>query len=133
MGSATSTARLEARISPELHAMLKRAAELEGRTMTDFVVETRTRKPIDVLPGERVTHGAMAIIYGAFLAHLIPEMAEWWFAPTGLPVNVIHTSRWLKALLAVMGVGVALSGIRDACAALGVPGAMFPWRETDPR
>jgi uncharacterized protein (DUF1778 family) len=35
---ATSTARLEARISTELHAMLKRAAELQGRTMTDFVV-----------------------------------------------------------------------------------------------
>ncbi len=36
--AATSTARLEARISTELHAMLKRAAELQGRTMTDFVV-----------------------------------------------------------------------------------------------
>ena len=34
----TSTARLEARISVDLHAMLKRAAELEGRTMTDFVI-----------------------------------------------------------------------------------------------
>lgn len=34
----TSTARLEARISTDLHAMLKRAAELQGRTMTDFVV-----------------------------------------------------------------------------------------------
>ena len=33
-----STARLEARISPDLHAMLKRAAQLQGRTMTDFVV-----------------------------------------------------------------------------------------------
>ncbi len=32
------TARLEARISTELHAMLKRAAELQGRTMTDFVI-----------------------------------------------------------------------------------------------
>ncbi|MFO0152636.1 MAG: DUF1778 domain-containing protein [Burkholderiales bacterium] len=32
------TARLEARISTDLHAMLKRAAELQGRTMTDFVV-----------------------------------------------------------------------------------------------
>src|SRR3546814_11635504 len=32
------TARLEARISKDLHAMLKRAAELQGRTMTDFVV-----------------------------------------------------------------------------------------------
>jgi uncharacterized protein (DUF1778 family) len=35
---ATSTARLEARISTDLHAMLKRVAELQGRTMTDFVV-----------------------------------------------------------------------------------------------
>ncbi len=32
------TARLEARISTDLHAMLKRAAEIQGRTMTDFVV-----------------------------------------------------------------------------------------------
>lgn len=36
--SSNATARLEARISTELHAMLKRAAELQGRTMTDFVV-----------------------------------------------------------------------------------------------
>jgi uncharacterized protein (DUF1778 family) len=33
-----ASSRLEARISNELHAMLKRAAELQGRTMTDFVV-----------------------------------------------------------------------------------------------
>jgi len=33
-----TTARLEARISFDLHATLKRAAELQGRTMTDFVV-----------------------------------------------------------------------------------------------
>ncbi|MBS0174998.1 MAG: DUF1778 domain-containing protein [Nitrospira sp.] len=38
MPAATTTARLEARISTDLHSMLKRAAELEGRTMTDFVV-----------------------------------------------------------------------------------------------
>lgn len=38
MPVSTSTARLEARISADLHAMLKRAAELEGRTVTDFVV-----------------------------------------------------------------------------------------------
>lgn len=38
MPAATSTARLEARISTDLHTMLKRAAELQGRTMTDFVV-----------------------------------------------------------------------------------------------
>lgn len=38
MPTAISTARLEARISTELHVMLKRAAEIQGRTMTDFVV-----------------------------------------------------------------------------------------------
>jgi len=38
MTAAISTARLEARISTDLHAILKRAAELQGRTMTDFVV-----------------------------------------------------------------------------------------------
>ena len=38
MPQPVSTARLEARISTDLHAMLKRAAELQVRTMTDFVV-----------------------------------------------------------------------------------------------
>jgi uncharacterized protein (DUF1778 family) len=38
MPAAIATARLEARISTDLHSMLKRAAELQGRTMTDFVV-----------------------------------------------------------------------------------------------
>jgi len=34
----TKTAWLEARITPDLQALLKRAAELEGRSVTDFVV-----------------------------------------------------------------------------------------------
>lgn len=38
MPATISTARLEARISTDLHALLKRVAELQGRTMTDFVV-----------------------------------------------------------------------------------------------
>lgn len=38
MSTAPSSARLEARISTDLHRLLKRAAELQGRTMTDFVV-----------------------------------------------------------------------------------------------
>ena len=33
-----SVARLEARLSLEAHALIKRAAELEGRSITDFVV-----------------------------------------------------------------------------------------------
>ncbi|MDO4232793.1 MAG: DUF1778 domain-containing protein [Lautropia sp.] len=38
MPAASNTARLEARISADLHALLKRAADLQGRSMTDFVV-----------------------------------------------------------------------------------------------
>jgi uncharacterized protein (DUF1778 family) len=34
----SKTARLEARITPDLQTLLKRAAELEGRTVTDFVI-----------------------------------------------------------------------------------------------
>lgn len=32
------TARLEARLPIRVHALLKRAAEIQGRTLTDFVV-----------------------------------------------------------------------------------------------
>lgn len=38
MPTSRSSARLEARISTDLHATLKRAAALQGRSMTDFVV-----------------------------------------------------------------------------------------------
>ncbi|MCC6193134.1 MAG: DUF1778 domain-containing protein [Burkholderiales bacterium] len=38
MPPSSTTARLEARISTELHATLKRAAELQDRTVTDFVI-----------------------------------------------------------------------------------------------
>ncbi|MDJ1174416.1 DUF1778 domain-containing protein [Roseofilum capinflatum] len=34
----TSSARLEARISQETKALVQKAADLEGRTLTDFVV-----------------------------------------------------------------------------------------------
>ncbi len=50
MSQANPTARLEARISVDLHSMLKRAAELQGRTMTDFVVaavQTAARSAIE--------------------------------------------------------------------------------------
>jgi len=34
----TRTARLEARISPEMLTVVKRAAEMQGRSLSDFVV-----------------------------------------------------------------------------------------------
>ncbi|MCX6632286.1 MAG: DUF1778 domain-containing protein [Candidatus Solibacter sp.] len=38
MEKSSTTARLEARLPADIHALLKRAAEIEGRTLTDFVV-----------------------------------------------------------------------------------------------
>lgn len=48
MSQTISTARLEARISAGLHTILKRAAELQGRTMTaeaDTSLGARFRSP----------------------------------------------------------------------------------------
>lgn len=38
MQTAPRQARLEARLAPEVHEILRRAAEIEGRSLTDFVV-----------------------------------------------------------------------------------------------
>ena len=38
MGNKATTARLEARLPADVHVLLKRAAEIEGRTLTDFVI-----------------------------------------------------------------------------------------------
>jgi uncharacterized protein (DUF1778 family) len=38
MASTESLARLEARLPAKVYALLKRAAEIQGRTLTDFVV-----------------------------------------------------------------------------------------------
>lgn len=48
-------ARLEARLPTDVHALLKRAAEIEGRSVTDFVISaarnaaTRTIEQAEVL------------------------------------------------------------------------------------
>lgn len=34
----TRTARLETRLAPDAHALVKRAAEIQGRSVSDFVV-----------------------------------------------------------------------------------------------
>ena len=97
-------------------------------TMADFVVEITVRKPLgDVYGGERITHAAMGIIYGAMLAFLIPVLIEWWSLPTALvaiPLGELSPLGW--GLLA-MALGVFLSGARDLYAALGLPGAGWPW------
>jgi hypothetical protein len=97
-------------------------------TLWDFVVEDWIRKPLGgVYPGERIMHAIMGIVYGAMLAYLAPNLRNWWFAPTGLrvsPVPVLLNFRWTMPVLAA---GVFLSGVRDLCAALELPGSAWPW------
>ena len=98
-------------------------------TLADFVVEDRVRRPLGgVFHGERVTHALMGIVYGAMLAHLVPVMADWWRAPTALAWETAPMPRELGWALMLMSAGVGLSGLRDLCAAVGLPHSGWPWR-----
>jgi hypothetical protein len=97
-------------------------------TLTDFVIERRVRKPLgDVYGGERVTHAVMGIIYGAMLANLLPTLWRWLLLPTALAPTETAAAEPLRWSLAVMAIGVFLSGARDLYAALGLPHGGWPW------
>ena len=88
-------------------------------TFTDFVVEDRVRVSLGgVYPGERVMHGVMAVVYGAFLAELLPVLGD----PLGDPAPA-----GLRLGLTALGVGSLLSGLRDGLVASGVHAAAWPW------
>jgi hypothetical protein len=98
-------------------------------TLKDFVVEDRVRKPLGgVYAGERVTHAVMGIVYGAFLACLAPTLYGWRLAPTSLALNEGAAPAALRWALALMCVGVFLSGVRDLSASSGLRHGAWPWR-----
>jgi hypothetical protein len=76
-------------------------------TLLDFIEEDRVR-PLPA--GERVMHTIMAIVYGAFLAHLLPEVAKWFSLPTMLMPTSYGLLSYAMSLFAV---GVFVSGCRD--------------------
>lgn len=83
-------------------------------TLWDFVVEDRTR----LLPAtERVTHTVLAMNGGAFVALLALNTPEWLAMPTAL---AWQPQGGLSVFLALCGVGVGLSGVRDAFAARAI-------------
>lgn len=97
-------------------------------TLTDFIVEIAVRKDLgDVYGGERVTHAIMGILYGAMIAKLIPTFVDWWRLPTALAAAPPAVPRGLAVALLAMAAGVLLSGLRDLCAALELPGGAWPW------
>ena len=80
-------------------------------TLWDFVVEDGSRL---LPPTERVTHTVLAINAGAFIALLAMSAVGWAAQPTAM---VWQPHGWLSAFLALCGVGVGLSGLRDGFAA----------------
>jgi hypothetical protein len=89
-------------------------------TIWDFNVEAVERQGIGGIANtERGLHIVMAVVYGAFLAHLLPHLLSWWSEPTGFrPQTGIPVA--LQVLGVAFGTGVLLSGVRDYLAARGV-------------
>jgi hypothetical protein len=84
-------------------------------TLWDFIEEDKIRR----LPaGERAMHGIMGIVYGAFLAFLIPQMLEWSSVETGFGPSYHGFPAWLLLMLAT---GVFASGVRDLIASSNRP------------
>src|SRR6185295_4184905 len=79
-------------------------------TIWDFIEEDKVRR----LPaGERAMHAVMAIVYGAFLAFLIPQMIKWSGLATGFGRSYHGFPAWM---LLVLAAGVLASGVRDLIA-----------------
>ena len=81
-------------------------------TLWDFIEEDKVRK---LPPGERAMHAVMGIVYGAFLAYLVPELWAWSRQPTGFGAAYHGFPAWV---LTVVAVGVFVSGVRDLVASL---------------
>lgn len=74
----STTARLEARISTDLHALLRRAAELQGRSVTDFVTEVlrkEARQVVDDATLLRISPEDQARFVDALLNPPVPNAA----------------------------------------------------------
>jgi uncharacterized protein (DUF1778 family) len=69
MPTAPRQARLEARITPEIHDILKRAAAIEGRSLTDFVVAAASAAARQTIAGAEVIQlsGESARAFAALL------------------------------------------------------------------
>ncbi|WP_405988053.1 hypothetical protein [Streptomyces sp. NBC_00986] len=100
-------------------------------TLADFIIEDQVRKPMGgLLPGERVTHTIMAIVYGAMLAHLIPVILHWRHLPSRLAIDLAPVPLWLRLGLSALAVGTFASATRDAYAVIVFPRplARRPWQ-----
>lgn len=84
-------------------------------TLWDFIEEDKIRR---LPPGERAMHAIMGIVYGAFLAYLIPSMRHWSRLDTGFGTADHGFPAWM---LLVIAIGVFVSGVRDLIASASRP------------
>ena len=83
-------------------------------TLKDFVIEREVRVAIGGLEnGELIMHTLMAILYGVFIATLVPHIIEWSSDSTGLIPHESLVPNFLWYMMMGMGIGVGLAGIRD--------------------
>ena len=62
--TAPKTTRIEARVNPETRALLKRAADLQGRSLSDFVVSVARAaalQTIETMETIQLSHDAQAL------------------------------------------------------------------------
>jgi len=72
------SARLEARISHDLHAVVRRAAEIQGRTMTDFVIhalQSAASQTIEQADHVRMTMADQEAFAKALISPALPNAA----------------------------------------------------------
>ena len=89
-------------------------------TIWDFNIEVIERVDVGGIANEeRGLHLIMAVVYGFFLAHLLPELLMWATLPSGFGHQTsIPGATQITCVL--FGCGVLLSGIRDLGAAYGI-------------
>ncbi|MGD9893754.1 MAG: DUF1778 domain-containing protein [Dehalococcoidia bacterium] len=73
MPAAMKTERLEARVTPDQKTLIQRAAELRGRSLTDFVVESAQAAAEETLRAQQILLSARD---SALFAQAILEPAE---------------------------------------------------------
>lgn len=89
-------------------------------TIWDFNIEVIERAPLGgVANRERGLHLIMAVVYGYFLAQLIPHMIKWFSEPTGFAKQP-DMPLWIQIIGILFGVSVIISGVRDLLASRGV-------------
>ncbi|QID17370.1 DUF1778 domain-containing protein [Nitrogeniibacter mangrovi] len=107
MPAATSTIRLEARIGTDLYSMVKRAAELQGRTLADFVVAAVQKAAQHAIEQAEVIR--LSRVDQACFALLLLSPPQW--APA-LERAFARRRRLLHELCAVPGVPECEGGSR---------------------